>query len=65
MKHYKVLKLGNVVSAVPDISVEIDFLQWIESKHIFGAQSQRSYCGGSDVHCQRSLELYKAITVVP
>jgi hypothetical protein len=41
MKHYKVLKLGDVISAVPDISVETDFLQWIESKHISGAHSHR------------------------
>jgi hypothetical protein len=41
VKHYKVLKLGNVISAVPYISVEIDFLQWIEFKHISGAHSHR------------------------
>jgi len=41
MKHYKVLKLGDVISAVPDISVEIDVLQWIESTHIPGAHSCR------------------------
>jgi hypothetical protein len=41
MKHYKVYKLGNVNSAVPGISVETDFLQWTESKHISGAHSHR------------------------
>jgi hypothetical protein len=41
MKHYKVLKLGNVISAVPDISAETDFLHWIESKHFSGAYSHR------------------------
>jgi len=41
MKHYKVLKLGNVISAVPHNSVETYFLQWIESKHIPGAHSHR------------------------
>jgi hypothetical protein len=41
MKHYKVLKLGNVISTFLDISVEIDFLQWIDSKHISGAHNYR------------------------
>jgi hypothetical protein len=41
MKHYKVLKLGNMISAVPNISVKIDFLHWIESKHISRAHSHR------------------------
>jgi hypothetical protein len=41
MKHYKVLKPGNVISAFLNIGVEMDLLQWIDSKHISGAHSYR------------------------